>query len=364
MPTLSRGSRHAQIANEERGKTMTPQLDAEVQKMIRDAHTAEAIAEGLPLREDVTIIRDEARQPLTIVEKETGRRLWTADSGVLAVPTAILEEVAASPLGQAKARHDEEMRLRRQEIERQQQPDAAEQAHINAIADGTADRRADANNSDARMIVEWVGTTNLPGSGYASVTGISHHPKQRTRNIFREYVRSLDFQNGDLICLGFSRGKDNWMNRFVLFDRLTETKVIDRLIARNERGENIYISMSPLQPGTTHRTKDHISRIAHIFIERDKDGRELLQRIRDEVRAGTQRPPAAITESSPNRLQVIWTVPRGINWTIEKQEAANKRLRDRYDSDPKSVDAARFLRPAGFRNWNHKGAPFARLLIL
>jgi hypothetical protein len=201
--------------------------------------------------------------------------------------------------------------------------------------------------------------------------------KVDTETTFFEYMKALNFRSGDVLCIGFGRdektlkaGESVWENFFERCESLTHPDAIRRLIARNDAGQNIYLSMAPFFPGTKSRVKKCVSGIRHVFIEKDEEGPETFSKIMADVKAGLIPEPAIAVESSPGKLQAIWNVvsedfvSNNGGADVPKHESLIRTLRLRYNADPQSTDTARFLRVAGFRNNKYADKPIARLLYV
>jgi hypothetical protein len=182
-----------------------------------------------------------------------------------------------------------------------------------------------------------------------------------------EYLKAL-FDESDTLCLTFihtqktfANGTPLTVNKFVPFHKVVSDAGIKNL-TRHNRLEHIYCSMATFQPGSKQRVKDNIARVAHVFVEADERGEEVLAAIRASVAAKEIPEPTVIVESSPNKYQAIWSVD---GFTIEQCVALNKTLQHKFQTDPASVDVARVLRVAGFANLKEKyGAvkPVARIV--
>jgi hypothetical protein len=182
-----------------------------------------------------------------------------------------------------------------------------------------------------------------------------------------EYFRAL-FEESDTLCLTFIHTQKTFKNRmpltvnkFVPFEKVISDAGIKSLMKHNET-EHVYVSMATFKPGSTKRVKDNIARVAHVFVEADENGPAVLDAIHASVAANEVPPPTVIVESSPNKFQAIWSVE---NFTLEQQVALNKTLQMKWGTDPASVDAARVLRVAGFRNLKEKYGdvkPVARII--
>ena len=185
---------------------------------------------------------------------------------------------------------------------------------------------------------------------------------------YNTFLDALSFDPSDRVCLGFSSGKGDWQNVFHTFAELSTPQVIQEITARNNAGKNVYISMAPFASGSVQRTKENVQAIRHVFIEKDENAAETLAQIEADVKAGIIPQPTIILESSPDKLQVIWTVnpddfllPDG-KPDIAKHEIEIDALQYRYQSDPASTDSARVLRIAGTVNHKYEAAPSVKLL--
>ncbi len=182
-----------------------------------------------------------------------------------------------------------------------------------------------------------------------------------------EYFRAL-FDDGDTLCLTFihatktfKNGMALTVNKFVPLEKVISDAGIKSLTRHNEN-EHVYCSMATFKPGSTKRTRDNIQRAAHVFVECDERGEEVLAAIRATVAAKEIPAPTVIVESSPSKYQAIWSVD---GFTIEQVVAMNKTLQQKFSTDPASVDVARVLRVAGFKNIKAKypdPKPVARII--
>jgi hypothetical protein len=185
---------------------------------------------------------------------------------------------------------------------------------------------------------------------------------------YNTFLDALSFDPSDRVCLGFSSGKGDWQNVFYTFVDLVSPQVIQDITARNAAGKNVYISMAPFTPESVQRTKENVQAVRHLFIEKDEKAAETLAQIDADVKAGVIPQPAIILESSPDKLQVIWTMdsndfllPDG-KPDIAKHEREIDALQYRYQSDPASTDSARVLRIAGTINHKYETAPVVKVL--
>lgn len=167
-----------------------------------------------------------------------------------------------------------------------------------------------------------------------------------------DYLNAL-FEEDDVLCITlisatetFKSGMQLALNRFVPLGKVIAPAGIKRLTKLNATN-HIYVSMATFKSGSKQRVKDNIARVAHVFVEADERGEEVLAAIRASATANEIPPPTVIVESSPGKYQAIWNVEA---FTIEQCVALNKTLQQKFGTDPASVDVARVLRVAGFAN--------------
>ena len=173
-----------------------------------------------------------------------------------------------------------------------------------------------------------------------------------------QYLTAL-FEPEDVLCLTFISGTKTYShggavteNKFVPMANVITEAGIKRLTQRNAE-DHVYVSMATFKPESKNRTKANIAKAAHVFIEADENGEAVLAAVRTSVAAGEVPAPTIILESSPGKFQFIWNVD---GFDVPLQEAMNKTLQQRFGTDPQSVDAARVLRIAGFKNIKAKYA--------
>jgi RepB DNA-primase from phage plasmid len=166
------------------------------------------------------------------------------------------------------------------------------------------------------------------------------------------YLEAI-FEPDDLLCLTFIHGTKTYAsggavteNKFVPMSAITIDGGIRRLTKRNE-AEHIYVSMAPFKPGSENRTKGNIAEVRHVFMDADVNGDAVLASVRVSVEAGEIPPPTVVVQSSPGKYQFVWNVS---GFDIPLQEALNRTLQKKFNTDAQAVDAARVLRIPGFRN--------------
>ena len=180
---------------------------------------------------------------------------------------------------------------------------------------------------------------------------------------YKKYLDALNFQSTDTVCMWFSGDK----NFFQSLDALRSSQAIERIIARNDAGQNVYLSMAAFQPDTTNRVKESVASVRHVWIDADANGPDVLGRIKKDITARVIPNFTVAVESSSGKVQVIWSVDHEdflVNGKpdIAKQEALNRALAQRYKTDEHVVDTARVLRVPGFVNHKYDSKPMARLL--
>lgn len=183
-----------------------------------------------------------------------------------------------------------------------------------------------------------------------------------------EYFRALFDADDGLLCITlisatetFKNGMPLTVNRFVPMSKVIAPAGIKRLTKLNATN-HVYVSMCSFKPGSSKRVKENIERVAHVFVEADERGEEVLAAIQASVAASEIPAPTVIVESSPLKYQAIWNVD---GFTIEQCVALNKTLQQKFGTDPASVDVARVLRVAGFKNIKAKypePKPIARII--
>lgn len=118
---------------------------------------------------------------------------------------------------------------------------------------------------------------------------------------------------------------------------------------KNSQRFNVYCGVNAIVPGKRSRTRDSIGAVRHVFLEADRDGPAVLER----VAARSDLPePSYVLHSSPNRVHVFWRVT---GFTPEHVEALQKRLAGELDTDRAATPATQTTRIPGYAN--HKYSP-------
>jgi DNA primase RepB-like protein len=180
------------------------------------------------------------------------------------------------------------------------------------------------------------------------------------------YLTAL-FEETDTICATFihaskqySHGGAVTTNVFVPLSTVVTDTGIERLTKRNET-EHVYVSMAPFREGSANRTKSNIAEVRHVFMDADLNGDAVLAAVRASVDAGEIPAPTVIVQSSAAKYQFVWNVT---GFDIPLQEAMNRTLQKKFNTDAQAVDAARVLRVPGFRNLKSKyvDKPLAQII--
>jgi hypothetical protein len=181
-------------------------------------------------------------------------------------------------------------------------------------------------------------------------------PVERRMEETRAYIRENFRPDDRLAVVTLPRKEDSPQAEEREEERLRATQRIaaaDRIISdefqawlryQNARGMGIYISMNPLKPEATRRTKEDVAEIRHVYLDIDEGGeaaRDVLLS-RDDIPA-----PNDILTSSPNRYQLVWSVEG-----FSKEEAENlmRGLTRSAGADVADTDCSRVLRLPGFTN--------------
>jgi hypothetical protein len=165
----------------------------------------------------------------------------------------------------------------------------------------------------------------------------------------REYIRA-NFQAEDRLAIVLiHKPSGSVAQRISTAERIASDGVQARLHHVNsEKRTDVYISMNALSPDAHGRTKADVAEIRHVYLDIDKDGRSVIQ----ELRNRTDVPePNHIIESSPGKYQAIWRVEQ---FDKDQAETLMRGMVREFGADPAATDCSRVLRLPGFRN--HKYA--------
>jgi hypothetical protein len=126
----------------------------------------------------------------------------------------------------------------------------------------------------------------------------------------------------------------------------------------NKERYEVYVSMNTLRAGTTHRRKEDIAEIRHIYLDFDNNGTEAVRAMRARADIPT---PNHVIESSPGRYQTIWRVN---GFELDQAEQLMRGMVRELGADPAAVDASRVMRMPAFFNHKRQSPAFVRLETL
>ncbi len=180
------------------------------------------------------------------------------------------------------------------------------------------------------------------------------------RNIPADHIRK-HFQDTDyLAAVLIYRGNDGKAatvkHEYATAADLASGKRQAHFRAANAAGADIYLTVNALVPGTHRREKQDVQTIRHLYLDVDRDGPAVLERI---LRSSLVPRPSTVIASSPGKLQILWRVAG-----FGKQEAEDTvlGLALHFGGDASVFDCARILRLPGFRNTKYQEPFYARVV--
>lgn len=169
------------------------------------------------------------------------------------------------------------------------------------------------------------------------------------------YIRANFYREDTLALVMIDRRNGHKVGqRITTAEELASEKYQRFLRAANANGNDIFISMSALKPGSTGRTKEDVAEVRHIFLDLDHGGKEAIGKLMND--SGMPR-PHHVLESSPGKFQAIWSVK---DFDKPQAEALMRTMVPIYEADPAATDVSRVLRLPGFRNWKYETPHYAR----
>jgi len=179
------------------------------------------------------------------------------------------------------------------------------------------------------------------------------------KNIPADHIRK-HYQSDDYLAVVLIyRGKDgkalSVKHEYATADVLAGEKRQAHFRAANANGADIYLTVNSLVPGTHHREKRDVQAIRHLYLDVDRDGPAVLERIL----ASPLPRPSTVIASSPGKLQILWRVS---GFGKQEAEATVLGLALQYGADATVWDCARILRLPGFRNTKYQVPYYARVL--
>jgi hypothetical protein len=117
----------------------------------------------------------------------------------------------------------------------------------------------------------------------------------------------------------------------------------------NARRFNVYVSVNAIRPGLRTRTRDAIGAVRHVFIDADKNGPAVVDRIaaRSDVPS-----PSYVVHTSPGRVHILWRARGFTNAAVERLQ---RHLADEVGGDLAATPCTQTTRLPGFLN--HKSDP-------
>jgi hypothetical protein len=126
--------------------------------------------------------------------------------------------------------------------------------------------------------------------------------------------------------------------------------------AANAAGADVYLTVNALEPGTHNREKRDVKTIRHLYLDVDRDGHRVLERI---MNTQLLPHPSTVIATSPGKLQILWRVD---GFGKDEAEAVVRGMAAEYGADPAVWDCARILRVPGFRNVKYEAPFYAKIV--
>ena len=155
-----------------------------------------------------------------------------------------------------------------------------------------------------------------------------------------DYIRQ-NFERDDRLAIVFVSKSGPPLQRIAPAERLVADSFQRFTRYMNSRRFEVYISMNALAPDASHRRKEDIAAIRHIYLDFDHNGTEAVRAMRSRADIPT---PNHVIETSPGRYQTIWRV-QGFELT-QAEQLMRAMVRD-LGADPAAVDASRVMRLPG-----------------
>jgi RepB DNA-primase from phage plasmid/Primase C terminal 1 (PriCT-1) len=165
------------------------------------------------------------------------------------------------------------------------------------------------------------------------------------------FLKTL-YQPGDLLCFSF-RTEKSWRDVFKRFEEAIEPAFIEALRTSNDSGSDIYVAMNTFS--SAHRTIENVKEIRNVWVEIDDNGPQNLDKV---LESKIVPKPSVISESSPDKFHVIWSVG---NFKPGEAASLNKALTSEFGGDKQAKDLARVLRVPGYRNHKYSDKPVVNL---
>jgi len=173
---------------------------------------------------------------------------------------------------------------------------------------------------------------------------LEQNPTQDRGLTPEEYIKANYEPSDRLAVLLHHRGDGDTVQRVNTAEAIASEKWQRWLRHANATGHDIYISQNTLDGDSSHRRKENVKAIRHVYLDLDRDGDQALQAIESSNKVP---PPNFVIDTSPGKHQVIWKV-EGMN----QAEAENlmRSMAREFGADPAATDSTRVLRLPGFYN--------------
>jgi hypothetical protein len=163
-----------------------------------------------------------------------------------------------------------------------------------------------------------------------------------------DFIRENFDRHDRLAIVLLNKRTHEVIQRLATAESMTSSDFQAWLQFKNREGFEVYLSMNALSETAEGRTKRDIGMIRHVFLDFDEDGTSALERL---LRREDLPRPNFVTNTSPDKWQVIWKVQR---FEIDQAEQLQKVLARQTGADIAATDCARVVRLPGF--YNHKYA--------
>jgi hypothetical protein len=159
-----------------------------------------------------------------------------------------------------------------------------------------------------------------------------------------EYIRSNYDRSDRLAVVALERPSGHMKQMLASAEEIASPAFQARLRALNAHDHCIYLSANALHPEATSRTKADVQTIRHVYLDIDKDGKAVVDRI---LAAKEMPEPHSIVHTSPDKYQLTWAVA-----CFDKNQAEQlvREMAAHHGADQAVWDSARVLRVPGFRN--------------
>lgn len=180
---------------------------------------------------------------------------------------------------------------------------------------------------------------------------LAQNPSEGRRLTPEEYLKA-NYEPGDhLAVLIHHRAKGDTVQRLNTAEAIASSKWQAWLRHSNANGYDVYISQNTLNGDSSHRRKEDVAAIRHVYLDLDHDGNRALKAIQ----ASDKLPrPNFVIDTSSGKHQVIWKVE---GMTQAEAENLMRAMAREFGGDPAATDSTRVLRLPGFYNKKYE-APY------